>query len=370
MQKKYCIREIEVNLQFFSGEKTEKATPKKREDLRKKGQVVQSKDINSALSMLFVFLVINFIHKTVFSTFFKFYHYCMSSLSDTKSDFFINDFQVLFLEAIKIIAILSLPFLFTALLVGIVTSYAQVGFLFTVEPIKFKLDKLSVLKGLKRMFSTKSFVEMVKSILKIVIVLYYSYIYITSRSNDLMNLLNLDLSQSVYIIWDIIYNVIINISIMLFVLAILDYAYKYWQNEKEIMMSKQDIKDEYKQTEGDPFIKGKIKEKQRQMAMSRMMQEVKDADVVITNPTHFAVALKYDKLKFQAPKVVAKGVDLVAQNIKKIAKENDVVIVENKPLAQSLYKNVEIGETILQEHFEAVADVLAYVYKLKNRSIQ
>ena len=171
------------------------------------------------------------------------------------------------------------------------------------------------------------------------------------------------------VIWGLVFNVAVRTALFLLLLAFVDYGYKYWQNEKDIMMSKQEVKEEYKQMEGDPQIKGKIREKQRQMAMSRMMNDVKDADVIITNPTHFAVALKYDREKRDAPYMLAKGADLIAQRIKSIAAEHEIPIVENKALARALYDVMEVSDVIPEQYFEAVADVLAYVYKLKNRSV-
>lgn len=181
-------------------------------------------------------------------------------------------------------------------------------------------------------------------------------------------MLELDFGSIVEEMWTLTFGVVIRCSVLLFVIAVFDFAFKKWKNKKELMMSKQEIKEEYKQSEGDPQLKAKIKEKQRSMAMSRMMQEVPKADVIITNPTHFAVALRYDPALGDAPLVTAKGQDLIAQNIKRIATENDVPIVENKPLAQTLYKSVEIGSRIPTDLFEAVAEVLAYVYSLKKKS--
>ena len=166
--------------------------------------------------------------------------------------------------------------------------------------------------------------------------------------------------------WDVVFNIVVRCALLLFILAIFDFAYKKWQDEKDLKMSRKEIKDEYKQSEGDPMLKSKIREKQRQLATSRMMEDVPKADVIITNPTHYAVGIKYDNSRGDAPYVLAKGRDLVAKNIKKVAKENDVPIVENKPLAQALYKEIEIGDFIPPNLYEAVAEVLAYVYKLKN----
>ena len=263
---------------------------------------------------------------------------------------------------------LSLPLLLIAMVSGVIVSYGQVGFLFTSEPLQPKLEKINPLKGLKNMFSSRSLVEMIKAIAKSILILYVAYSYILDHINELLITLELDLGSIVIVMWDLIFGVVIRCSILMFVIAIFDFAYKKRKNKKELMMTKQEIKEEYKQSEGDPQLKAKIKEKQRAFAMGRMMQEVPKADVIITNPTHFAVALKYDTKLGEAPVVVAKGQDLIAQNIKKIATENDVPIVENKPLAQTLYKTVNIGSYIPADLYEAVAEVLAYVFSLKNKS--
>ncbi|MCK8058775.1 MULTISPECIES: flagellar biosynthesis protein FlhB [unclassified Fusibacter] len=359
---------IKYNLQFFQGEKTEQATPKKRRESREKGQVVQSKDIGSSAVLLVVFLVISFFSDYFVEKIYGIFFYVMEMASNTGNGLLPRD--VLSLGNYMIFTLITIigPLLLAALITGVLIDYMQVGFLFTMEPLKFKLDKINPLKGFKRLFSLKSMVEMIKSILKAGGILILSYQFVANRQNELMEVMGFGIEASVAMLWSFIFGIVWRAAVFLFVISIFDFIYKKWENNKELKMSKQEIKDEYKQMEGDPQIKSKIREKQRQMAMSRMMQDVPGADVIITNPTHYAVALLYNREESMAPKVVAKGRDLIAQNIKKIAKENDVPVVENKPLARSLYAAVEIGEYIPSELFEAVADVLAYVYKLKNRS--
>ncbi len=355
-----------VNLQFFQGEKTEKATPKKKRDAREKGQVVQTKDIGASLSLLFVFVSINYLTKYVYKSLVSVYFFVNDYISKPNIELTDADVRFTALRTVYAIMISSLPFLLVALVVGLISSYMQVGFLFTLEPLKFKFSKISPLKGFKRLFSLKSVVEMFKSIFKALGILYIAYSYTVSKSDVFFEVIKSEILVSVLIMWDIIYNIVIRCSLFLLFLGILDFVYKKWENAKELKMSKQEVKDEYKQMEGDPFIKGKIKEKQREMAMNRMMQDVPEADVIITNPTHFAVAIKYEAEVSIAPVVVAKGKDIVAFNIKKIAEEHEVPIVENKPLARALYKSTEIGTEIPPELYEATADVLAYVYKLNN----
>ncbi len=356
------------DLQLFSEEKTEQPTSKKIRDARNKGQVVQSKDLNSAISLLAVFLGFTALSQFYVDNLIGFYQYTLNLVEDTASLFTTNGIALYFSEAILLILKLSLPLLLIAMVSGVVVSYSQVGFLFTSEPLKPKLEKINPLKGLKNMFSAKSIVEMLKAIAISTLVLYVAYSYILDHISELLITLELEVGSIVVVMWDLIYNVVIRCAILMFVIGVIDFIYKKRKNKKELMMSKQEIKEEYKQSEGDPQLKAKIKEKQRAFAMGRMMQEVPKADVIITNPTHFAVALKYDTQLGEAPVVVAKGQDLIAQNIKKIGIEHEVPIVENKPLAQTLYKTVQIGSYIPADLYEAVAEVLAYVYSLKNKS--
>lgn len=354
------------DLQLFSEEKTEQPTAKKMYDARRKGQVVQSKDLSSAVSLLLVFVGLSAFSGFLIDEMIGYYHFVMNLTVDTASLFTTNGINQFISETLLFILKLSLPLLVVALVSGVFMIYVQVGFLFTTETLKPKLEKINPIKGMKNLFSSRAVVELLKSILKAVLILYISFTYIQDHMSDILKTLVLDFNSIMKIMWDITFGVVLRCSIVLFVLAVFDYAYKRWKNRKELMMSKQEVKDEYKQSEGDPQLKAKIKEKQRSLAISRMMQEVPKADVIITNPTHFAVALKYDTNAGDAPLVVAKGQDLVAQNIKRIGTENNVPIVENKPLAQTLYKTVQIGNFIPPDLYEAVAEVLAYVYSLKN----
>jgi flagellar biosynthetic protein FlhB len=265
-------------------------------------------------------------------------------------------------EAAKVV----IPILGCAFIVGLLSSYIQVGFLFTTKSISFKLDRLNPINGFKKIFSKKSLVEFIKSLAKILVVGYVTFSYVLSQSKNVANILDMEISSIIGFLGKATINVALRAAIVLIILAVLDYFYQKWEFENELKMSKQEIKEEYKQTEGDPQIKSKIKEKQRQMAMRRMMQDVPKADVIITNPTHFAVAVRYDQEQDNAPIVLAKGQDLIALNIRELAGKHEVPIIENKPLARALYNTVEIGEYIPPDLYQAVAEVLAYVYKLKN----
>jgi len=354
------------DLQLFSEEKTEQPTAKKMNDARRKGQVVQSKDLNSAISLLLVFTGLSAFSGFMISEMIGYYHLVMNLTVDTAEFFSSNSINLFINETLIFILKLSLPLLLVALVSGVAVSYAQVGFLFTTETLKPKLDKINPIKGMKNLFSTRSLAELVKSLLSATLILYVAITYIQDHLFEMLTALVLDFNSIVEIMWELTFGVVIRCAIVIFLIAVFDFIYKKRKNKKELRMSKQEVKEEYKQSEGDPQLKAKIKEKQRSLAMSRMMQEVPKADVIITNPTHFAVALKYDVSMGDAPIVTAKGQDLIAQNIKRIAIENKVPIVENKPLAQTLYKTVDIGAFIPADLYEAAAEVLAYVYSLKN----
>jgi flagellar biosynthetic protein FlhB len=355
-----------VNLQFFAQEKTEKATPKKKQESRNKGQVAKSQDVATAMIMLGVFLALFFIGgwmTSIFLSLFKksFMEYMLWEISIENVS---TVFQQVTMEAAKAV----IPVMTVALVAGVFANYIQVGFLFTTEPLIMKLDKIDPIQGFKRIFSVRAIVEMLKSIFKIsfVSVVVYSVLY--TRKEEIFLLSQKSLGDALALISTLTFQIGLIVSIILLFISILDYLYQKYDFEKNIKMSKQDVKDEYKKTEGDPLIKGKIKERQRQMAMKRMMQEVPKADVIITNPTHFAVALKYNAEVMIAPEVIAKGVDQVALKIKEIAKEHEIMTVENKPLARALYHQVEIGEGVPEDLFKAVAEVLAYVYKIKGKT--
>lgn len=351
------------------GEKTEKATSKKKSDSRNKGQVVFSKDVNSAVTLLLGAVSINVFGEYILTKFQKNMLDTLNFPTNVDNTFTIRSVTTVIGKSIFDILLIAGPIVLVIMVTGVVLSYMQVGFLFTSETIKFKLDKLNPINGFKQMFSLKSLVELAKNLIKIAILVWVSYSYIKNKTPLLVDMMNFHPLQIGALLWDIIYNLTIRLSIILLIIGFVDLAYKLWQNEKDLKMSKQEVKEEYKMMEGNPQIKSKIREKQRQMAMSRMMQDVPKADVVITNPTHFAVAIKYDKNKFDAPYVIAKGQDLIAIRIKKIATESNIPVVENKPLARELFATVNIGNTVPETLYHAVAEVLAFIYKTKNKRL-
>ncbi|MCT8139837.1 flagellar biosynthesis protein FlhB [Anaerobacillus sp. CMMVII] len=356
---------LSVDLQFFAQEKTENATPKKKQETRKKGQVAKSTDINTAIILLLIFIFLGLIgsfvgKKTVTFLQFMYQEYLLFQLTA-------ENVQSLFLEITMQTVVIVAPIMLMAFLAAIFSNYLQVGFLFAPEAIKMKLSKLNPIQGFKRIYSVRAIVELLKSLLKIVLVGLVTFTILWFSIDQILILSLIPITDALSFVGTLTITMGVAVSILLIFLAVLDYLYQRYDHEKNIRMSKQDVKDEYKKTEGDPLIKSKIKEKQRQMAMQRMMQEVPKADVVITNPTHFAIALKYDGEKMDAPVVIAKGVDFIAQKIKGIAKNNEIIMVENRPLARALYEQTDIGDEVPEELFKAVAEVLAYVYRIKNK---
>ena len=349
---------LRLDLQFFAGEKTEKATPRKKQDARKKGQVAKSADVNTIfLSFLFIGAFMR--DRILLMMRGTFQDYLLIELSDQN----VHD---LFITLSYQSAIILAPVMGVALVAGVLANYLQVGFLFSTEAIQMKLNKLDPIQGFKRIYSMRAIVELLKSLLKISFVGFVTFSVLWLDIENVLRLSQMTVEQSLVYIATLTVKMGLFASAALLLLSLLDYLYQRYDYEKNLKMSKQDIKDEYKKSEGDPLIKSKIKQRQREMAMRRMMQDVPNADVVITNPTHYAIALKYDETKMDAPFVVAMGVDLVAQKIKEIAKANDVVMVENRPLARALYAQVDIGQAIPDEFFQAVAEIIAYVYQAKS----
>ncbi|MHB8170462.1 MAG: flagellar biosynthesis protein FlhB [Thermincolia bacterium] len=357
---------IPLNLQFFSQEKTEEATPKRRQDSRQKGQVAKSPEVNSALILLMGFLAIKIFFPYMFEELQNFTRSFLSQLHNTQ-ELTIDYIMSLGISIIVLCGKMLLPLILIVLVSGILANYLQIGFLFSTQPIIPKLETLDPISGFKRIFSKRSLMELFKSLVKIGAVGYIVYRAISLEFDFFPKMLDMDIRASLVFIGQLVIKIALQVGLMLLVLAVIDFAFQRWEFNRSLRMSKQDIKDEHKQMEGNPQIKGKIKEKQRQMAMRRMMQEVPKADVVITNPTHYAIAIKYDGQSMNAPIVVAKGQDMVAQKIKEKAKEHNVAVVENKPLAQALFKSCDIGEFIPPDLFQTVAEVLAFVYKLKGR---
>ncbi len=357
---------LRLDLQFFAGEKTEKATDKKRQDSRKKGQVLKSQDVTSALVILSVFLFLFFASSFLRDRFFNFFQHSFTHYFSIEQ-FDMHGAMAIYRELLIELAFILLPVMVIAVIAGIAGNLFQFGWLFTTEPLKFDLKKIDPIKGLKRMFSIRAIVELMKSVLKISFIGTVTFLIVWMNIDKVLSLAFKSAWDTLSTVARLTAMMGIAASFTLLFIAILDYFYQKYDYEKNLRMSKQDIKDEHKNTDGDPLIKSRIKQRQREMAMRRMMQEVPTADVVITNPTHYAIAIKYDDGNMDAPIVVAKGVDFIAQKIKMIAKEHDIVTVENRPLARALYDQVEVDEAVPEEFFKAIAEILAYVYRIQRK---
>ena len=365
-------RRFAYNLQFFGegGDKTEKATPKKLDDARKEGRVARSSDLIDGFMLLLMFFVLKLFGGIMANLFLNSFVKYYNKASDISMEVFdVKQAVNLSNEIVIDIVIASLPVLIGSFVVALVGNIVQVGWKVTGKPLKPKLDRLNPIGGFKRMFSQEKVVELIKSILKVLAIALVAYNEVKDRWKFILNLYDFEFMQAVLNIFDIVLDVGIKISVIFVIIGLADFGYQKWKHLHDLRMSKQEVKDEMKQSEGDPQIKGQIRQKMREGARRRMMQDLPKADVVITNPTHFAVAVKYDKETAEAPYVLAKGADYVAANIKEIAKQNNIEIVENKPLARMLYYNVEIGDQIPPELYQMVAEVLAYVYSVKNKEI-
>lgn len=348
--------------------KSEKATPKKRRDERKKGNIFQSKDIITVVSLLGVTYTIKLLFPRIYLTAKEFlvrYITYAGTKEKITSDFVI-DITTGFIVAFASIIV---PILLMSILTSIVATAAQTKLLFSMESLKPKWSRISLLQGFKRLFSLKSLVEVVKGTIKITILFVILFNYFESRILDFSKTISMSIMAATGFILSSCVGLIFNISIAFVAISVLDYFYQWWDYERQLKMSKQDIKEEYKQTEGNPQIKGKIKELQRKMAMSRMMQEVPGADVVIKNPTHFAVALRYNSDRDAAPVLVAKGQDEMALRIIKVAEMNGVYVVENKPLARAIYATTDLKREIPAEFYGTIAEILVTVYRLKNKKL-
>jgi flagellar biosynthesis protein FlhB len=360
-----AIYRFKLDLQLFSQEKTEKATPKKVSEARKKGQVAKSHELPGALILLFVFMsfamIGPFYKDRIIGMFGEMFDQWLTM--DVTPGNMLSLMTSLMLEMLIMLS----PIFAISVLVALLANYAQVGILFTGDLLMPKFSKLSPLQGLKGIMSLRTVVEFLKAMLKLIIIGLVVYQSLQSEWSRILHLDQMPVSELASFVGDITLMLGLKIGALLVVLAAGDYFYRKYEYSKNLRMSKQDVKDEFKNVEGNPLIKGRIRERQRKMALQRMMQEVPKADVVITNPTHFAVALKYDASKMDAPVVIAKGMDYVALRIRETAKEHGVITMENKPLARALYDRSEIGDSIPSDLFQAVAEVLAYVYKLKGR---
>lgn len=347
-------------------ERTEQATGRRRQEARKRGQVAISREIPSALLLFTLLGVFSFAGAHLLDHLTRLVAGIFGRLNSIRVHT-VSDAGALMVDLLQTVLWLLVPICLPLLVAGFLGNVAQVGLEFHAQPLSPKLSKLNPLAGMKRIFSMRGLVELGKSLLKIGFVGAIAWSVMSGYLTEFPTLVRLDLGG----IWDFTYSVafriILYVSLALLVLAALDYIYQRWQHEEGLKMTKQEIKDERKQSEGDPQVKSRIRSLQRQAAYQRMMAEVPKSDVVITNPTHLAVALRFDPAEMTAPRVTAKGADYIAERIRDVARENNVPIVENQPLAQALYQMADIGDYIPVDLYRAVAEVLAYVYRLRGR---
>ena len=365
---------IQYDLQFFAkdgpgGEKTEPATSKKLSDARSEGQVCKSRELDQALALVGLFLTLKAAVSFMGSTFMEVFSDIYNKIPDTEAATELSTVAVM--SYMQHAALLSLklagPFFVVGFLIAFVSNLVQVKWKVSTKPLQPKLDKFNPVNGFKRMFSKDSLFELLKSIVKIAMIAIIAYTSIRSHLQEIFLLYHITLNQAIALVGSIVIDVGLKIAIVYCVVGAVDYLYQKHKFNEDMKMTKQEVKDEMKNSEGDPQIKSKQRQRMQEASRRRMMQDVPQADVVITNPTHYVVALKYDAGTGTAPILVAKGADLIAQRIKEIARENKVEIVENKPLARMIYTNVEIGREIPPELYQAVAEILAAVYRAHNR---
>lgn len=368
---------LRLNLQFFAeggggGEKTEKATPKKREKTRDEGEAAKSQEVSTAAMLISGFFALSVFAGRILNGILGMFTHNRQFFSFYMIDNFNHvDISRHIAWGLGQIILMCLPMFIVGMVVGVITNLFQVGWHVTSKPMKPKFSKMNPLKGFKRIFSMQSVMNFVKSMFKLLAVGAVVYTVLISELDVIPSILNMPLTEVLGYIGDLIVTLGLSIGALYVFIALFDYGYTKWKHEKDIKMTKHEVKEEWKQSEGDPQVKQKIRQKMREVSMRRMMQNVPQADVIITNPTHYAVALKYDMMGLGgAPVLVGKGVDFMAKRIRESGIEHDIPIVENPPLARLIYNDVEIDQEIPEELYVAVAEIMAYVFKLRNKAGQ
>lgn len=345
-------------------EKTEQPTSKRRRDARKEGNVFQSKEICTVVILFGVFWMIRVLLPFIYTQVRQYFNWIMDAVAgEPESLLTYQLFLVTVLTALKC----ALPLLLTAYVLGILSHGVQTRFNVAFKALKPKFSKLNPLKGIKKLFSLRNLMEVLKSLVKIVLLIILLYNILSADLAQLGRMIGLPVMRSAVQTLNMVFDLVMKVCLAFTVVAFFDFLFQRWQYEKDLKMTKQEVKDEFKQTEGNPEIKGRIRRIQRQMAMSRMMQKVPEADVIIRNPTHFAVAIKYDPEKHNAPVVLAKGQDELALRIIRTGEEHGVHVIENRPLARALFAACELDREIPAEFYGAVAEVLVYIYRISNR---
>jgi len=368
---------IPLNLQLFAdggggGEKTETATPKKREKAREEGQVAKSQEVSTAAMLIFGFFALSLFAGGVLSGILDVFNFNFQQMTLENIEHIEEvDISRTMAWGLMRVILMTAPMFAVMIIVGLVVNIYQVGWKVTTKPLKPKFSKLNPIKGFKRIFSMQSVMNFVKSLLKLGVVGAVVFMILIGEMEYLPLMLDMSFNEALSYVGGLVITLGIAIGTLYIFIALIDFAYTKWKHEKDLKMSKQEVKEEWKQAEGNPQVKQKIRQKMREVSMRRMMQNVPSADVVITNPTHYAVALKYDMMGALggAPVLVAKGVDFAAKRIRDVATENEVPLVENPPLARALYADVDIDQEIPEELYIAVAEIMAYVFKLKNGDV-
>jgi flagellar biosynthetic protein FlhB len=347
------------------GERTEEPTTQRREDFRKRGQVAQTRELASVFVMFsaaaMIWLLGRFLFEQVNSLFQLSYGEGLVAAGRGSGNWIAAG-----RFAFEKMSFMLAPVFGISFLVSFASTALQTGFIYNEEALQFRPDRLDPISGFGRIFSLKALIEGFKAFVKLCVILFLSYWLLKDQIMVLPNLIHFDVGQIFSFLAEMMTRLLAGIGLFMMFLASADYLFQRWELEKEMRMTKQEVREEMKSREGDPLVKARIKRVQREIASRRMMDDVPKADVIVTNPTHIAIALKYDE-SMVSPRVVAKGADLLAEKIKAIAKEHKVPIVENKPLARAIFKTIKIGQSIPRELYTAVAEVLSYVYRLKKR---
>jgi flagellar biosynthetic protein FlhB len=358
-----------MNLQWFAAEdegRTEDPTEQKIRKAREEGKVAKSQDVTATVVLLGTIAALALVSRGIFNTLQDMMKYYLSLVSSPPVD----DSGILVSAFFGYFTRIMLPIAAVAFVAAYIGNVVQVGFLFTTKPLKpdFKRIAPNFVKYFKRsLFSTEALFNLIKSIVKVVIVVGISYLNIQSRIQEILSLVRRPFMDGFFLIADLAFVIIVEAAIVMLIFSLLDYWFQRRQHRDSLKMTKQEVKEERKNYEGDPQVKARLRQRMREILQANMMRKVPEADVVVTNPTHFAVALEYQRASMDAPRVTAKGQDHLAQRIKAIAAENDVPVMENKPLARALYADVEVGDQIPVQHYQAVAEVLKLVYRMNNQ---
>ena len=346
------------------GEKTEAPSGKRRDDFRKKGQIAQSKEVQTASLFSIILLFWIFYLPTFWDGLTEIIFFVFQS----SGEFEVTPSSIMTLSAFLLqkLGLLIAPLFLLVLIIGFFSSVFQFGWLLTAKPLIPDFSKLNPIAGMARFVSKKSFIEVIKSLLKVVLVGWIAYSTVLDNFNEALILIDTNVVATISYLGKVSILILAKVCAILILIAFLDFLFVKWEMEEKMKMTKQELKEEFKQSEGDPHIKAQIRSIQQAMARKRMMAEVPKADVIITNPTHISIAIRYDSKEMSAPRVIAKGADLVAMKIREIAREHDIAIIENPPVARLLHK-LDIGEHVPEDLFKVVAEILAHVYSLKGK---